>query len=910
MAKFEEELDQFIAANLRGKRGESADALRGLLTRAPKGLLPRYARLSNRIENDRLRAEVQKTLRIRLEDAHEIGRFEAELRKVFRKDLTPAQRSAAFLQLAAWYPGSLPRTLINKARWLSTRIEDDELRELVKRALLPHVTSTRGVAIRSYKRGLQAQGMFPRVRPEKARELPVTLPGYTPVERKLDDLLSGRGKGQRTRVFTRALEALEADYGVAGKQKSMAPRGDVVWVPIQSQQGPGPASYQTLPAAMPPQPAAAEKAEPQAGSAPHEPQSSARHDRIVNTGFASVVLPGQGLPRDVALLPATDYLFWLDVGAMDPSSIEKAPVGLPTELPEHAILRVALFGFEGELELDNEADVGELQIAKSGKVGVIRHPIADRDTRPPVDDLDTRLYFPVRTPANNGDFRLRCNIYCNQVLLQSRLVRVTVREDTDGDGVGESVQSALESIVDYTLTRSLTVATVAGLQPHRLSLLMNDSGADTHGLRFFGSDGTAVMKHDVALEGGVVGDWLAMARGALRTASWNDDKEWAADKSFRYDRATAPLASLPSHQRDALLTQLTLDLARLAIRGYRIYDSITKKLGAAAARFQEVVRTAGPVQVAIKIDKRLVLPVALFYDYHFDTNAFPLDRIPYELCPTFRSALLAAAPLEDCECFKGNCPVRKEGDAIRSDRKRTIQSLGPRICPSGFWGYRHSLGLPVTLDCLEASGAADAPTWVTATAQARVAAGISTDPNLRLFAGHEQNLRKRAIQLSKPSATRPDVLLMLQAPDAEVIYLYCHGGVSGKTPYLSVGPVSSPPITPDNINLLWGEETPLVFINGCHTTALDPEAALDFVSTFVSGHASGVIGTEITISESLACTFAEEFFGRFLSPTSPSTLGDAVRGARLALLQMGNPLGLVYIPFAVSSLLLRPHAGH
>ena len=34
-------------------------------------------------------------------------------------------------------------------------------------------------------------------------------------------------------------------------------------------------------------------------------------------------------------------------------------------------------------------------------------------------------------------------------------------------------------------------------------------------------------------------------------------------------------------------------------------------------------------------------------------------------------------------------------------------------------------------------------------------------------------------------------------------------------------------------------------------------------------------------------------------------LGKAVRGARLALLQQGNPLGLVYIPYAVASLRLH-----
>jgi hypothetical protein len=47
----------------------------------------------------------------------------------------------------------------------------------------------------------------------------------------------------------------------------------------------------------------------------------------------------------------------------------------------------------------------------------------------------------------------------------------------------------------------------------------------------------------------------------------------------------------------------------------------------------------------------------------------------------------------------------------------------------------------------------------------------------------------------------------------------------------------------------------------------------------------------------LATRFAEEFFQRFVC--LKRTLGEAVRGARLALLSSGNPLGLIYVRFAV-----------
>jgi hypothetical protein len=95
-----------------------------------------------------------------------------------------------------------------------------------------------------------------------------------------------------------------------------------------------------------------------------------------------------------------------------------------------------------------------------------------------------------------------------------------------------------------------------------------------------------------------------------------------------------------------------------------------------------------------------------------------------------------------------------------------------------------------------------------------------------------------------------------------------------------------------------------VFLNGCQTTDLEPERVLDFVSYFVgTADASGVIGTEITVFENMARTFAEAFLKEFAARQVP--LGRAVTHARLALLDQGNPLGLAYIPFALPSLQMR-----
>ena len=64
-----------------------------------------------------------------------------------------------------------------------------------------------------------------------------------------------------------------------------------------------------------------------------------------------------------------------------------------------------------------------------------------------------------------------------------------------------------------------------------------------------------------------------------------------------------------------------------------------------------------------------------------------------------------------------------------------------------------------------------------------------------------------------------------------------------------------------------------------------------------------MIGTEITVFEELAAAFAEAFLAEFLGGTP---VGEAVRRSRLELLRLRwNPLGLVYVPFALATLTLE-----
>jgi len=139
---------------------------------------------------------------------------------------------------------------------------------------------------------------------------------------------------------------------------------------------------------------------------------------------------------------------------------------------------------------------------------------------------------------------------------------------------------------------------------------------------------------------------------------------------------------------------------------------------------------------------------------------------------------------------------------------------------------------------------------------------------------------------------------------SHVVYFCCLGAVGkGAVPYLQVGSGS------DHLEgsllrakrIARTQPKPLVFIDGCHTIALGPKETYNLVQAFVERGGAGVIGTDVTIFEPLACDFALGFLRRFLAGVPAD---EAVRTTRLELLKTGNPLGLVYTPFVLAGLAL------
>ncbi len=620
---------------------------------------------------------------------------------------------------------------------------------------------------------------------------------------------------------------------------------------------------------------------------------------VVSTGFAPQQRPDQAITDRAPLRAGGEYYLVFGIGERRKFDIAPPdrPIAAPLEkLPPKARLQVALFAFPGEIEIITGKDVGELELLPNRTV-IVAQPVATPQDLSDPDLLKQVLFFPVRIPARPGSYRLRVNLYCQGVLVQSYLVqaealplmgRVLYRLR------GRRARPALETSLDYTLSNNLNTAILTELLPHSLSLMINDNGNGTHGFRFFGATGQELLKGDASFSGQELQNLIEQGRGALRQAAWGEKGEWnpqwKVEERYKYFRV----------KDGDWKGRLRADLVVLAKWGWRFYTHTLRQLAEQGAKTQEEAEERRQqveqamlgtrwIQIAARESLRHVLPAALIYDYPI------IDTLPgsmFSLCQTFEAALDAGTPLADTPCFQGTCPSRGNLRAI---------------CPSGFWGFRHVLGLPVSIG----GDQGNVELKITYEDSPTLAVSFSTDFALR--AAHLQKIQQLRSPLGWFEAdTGEETLEYLRTANAHLVYFYCHGGLTeDKVPYLQVGPENdawgliTPSVLPA-MQIRWRKPRPLVFINGCHTTALEPEAALDMVSGFVrDAGAAGVIGTEITIFEPLATAFAEDCLRQFLNGVP---IGEAVRNARLALLQEGNPLGLVYIPFAVASLVLEPEA--
>lgn len=589
-----------------------------------------------------------------------------------------------------------------------------------------------------------------------------------------------------------------------------------------------------------------------------------RNDRYVNTDFASDEQPDRAIDKQRALRPGQWCYFRMSIGEIEDSSIEARPTLLPTPLLDHAAeLRVVIFS---EFFMVTE-DTGIFYLPGDGPASVRVPASTPAGLAPDAALLRERLLFRLHVPARVGLADLRVNLYSNGMLIQSRLVTARV-------GVGRPLAEGgaqRMAVLDFNLSATLAPGLLSAIAPHTLSIMLNSDSAGNQSFRLLGQQGQELFANSATLGAGEVADLIALARGALQRATWGYPGEWDGQAPYRYDPATPA---------GVLQAQFADDLFTLAAEGARFYAAIKNNLGQGkqgAADLRALMRRPGVVQMAAKIAASDIVPIGLLYDYRLDSQA------SLTICPQFEASLASGRALASEPCFCGECPSRDDLSVV---------------CPSGFWGFRHDIGMPTPTP-----NGPELALTIGYTNQPLIDMAVYAD--FPLLPGHLARVDQLAAVVQRQSQ-REQITSMFHTTQPQLVYFYCHGLLQGTKPALKVGSLGSPGyFTLDswsNLAIEWPQARPLMFINGCHTTAITPAQALNLVKVLVEDvEAAGVLGTEITIFEPLAQAFAELLLPLFLAGMP---LGRAVRTARLGLLAQRNLLGLAYTAHAYADLRL------
>lgn len=625
------------------------------------------------------------------------------------------------------------------------------------------------------------------------------------------------------------------------------------WRPTAGQKGPG------------------DVLSPRRGTAAPPPELEPIHpraDRYVNADFADDRAPDSPLPRSTPLQPGQWYVFRLNVGEIEPSSIEETPAQLPAQLlSEDVEIVVALFSESFSIERER----GALLVPAEGRAAVKAAASLPGGLDPDAPLARERLLFRVRAPNRDGLAELRVCMYCRGLLIQSRVVAAVV-----GAGQPLSDSGAMQrSALDFDLSPTIGAGHLRDIAPHKLSLMLNSNGDGTHAFRVFGQDGGAIFQSSATMLSSELSDLLRQSRNVMQQVAWGYIGDWDQKAAYRYD----PPSAAQQNWRD--------DVIRLAVQGYRLYDNRIRALAGSSDgedKLRELLRAPGMVQLASKASASDVVPIALFYDYDLDTQS----REKLTICPQFEESLRSGRALVDEPCFQGSCPNREGHVTV--------------VCPSGFWGFRHDIGMP-----WPAPGGPEMAKTIGYSGEPLIDVAYFQFPQL---GGHLDQLGALGYQTQRQSEREP-AIAMFKATNPQLVYFYCHGVLIKQTdqtalPALMIGSAAASSFFDTTsfrpYRIRWPEARPLVFVNGCYTTQLSPDQALNFVKTFVEYvEAAGVVGTEITVFEPLAQRFAESFLKAF---RAGAPFGRAIRLARLQLLAECNPLGLVYQPFAYAGLKL------
>lgn len=552
--------------------------------------------------------------------------------------------------------------------------------------------------------------------------------------------------------------------------------------------------------------------------------------RVVNTWFTS---GNRSLSPEESLAAGAEYDLNIQIGP----PLRQSNVRRPAEIPEEELspfytdegidLRIVLFSEDFQIP---------------GPEQLLRLP------EPPL--ASPTVNFHVRAPAESGQARLRACVYYQQNLLQSLLVDAAVTPEAQAPHPAGN-----HAEVEFAL--SGTLRQIQRLPERTLNILTNDSGDGTHTFAVAGKG----LRQSFRLDEGKMRTAVDVARQQLDKVGTTTD--WLGRPAYRFG---------PNHRGEP--QEFVSQIKELAALGYELYvELVTDQDVAFEEDLRQALGCSATIQVAMTRSANYVFPWALVYDK-------PLVRSDGNVvCPETLKALAKGGVegfLDSHPCFAAGCPHADDNNVI---------------CPSGFWGFKHVIEQPLPVPAEGATGEAG-EIELEIKAAGKIAMLMAVSRDLQMLNEHKAeviNLPHLAIDYRDD---KMGIGKALQRTDLQIVYFFCHGGRKGASVWLGVG--KGEKLYPTDLHgwkVNWGTCHPLVILNGCQTVGITPDDLLDFNRRLARSRAAGIIGTEVSIHESLARHFA---IGLFAGLIRGARMGEIMRSHRLQLLERYNPLGLVY----------------